>query len=70
MLRHPRPTTARQLAGSAAIARARLSHTLGADRTRYVALPARERVAPTTGHADEMLSRLLCESIPTSGRGQ
>lgn len=70
MLRPPRPTTARQLAGSAAIARARLSHTLGADRTRHVGLPARDRVAASTGHADEILVRLLGESLPTTGRGQ
>ncbi|NTU82600.1 MAG: hypothetical protein HGA45_25065 [Chloroflexales bacterium] len=70
MLRPTRPTTAHQPAGSAAIARARLMHTLGADRIRHIALPARERVAPTTGHTDEILGRLLGESLPASGRGQ
>lgn len=70
MQRPPRPTTARQLVGSAAVARARLTHTLGADRTRLVGLPARERIAAPTGHADEILNRLLGESLPVTGRGQ
>jgi hypothetical protein len=68
MLRLPHPT--RQAAGSAAIARTRLTYALGADRARQVVLPARERLAPTTGHADEFLGRLLGESLPASGRSQ
>jgi hypothetical protein len=56
MLRHSRLTPPAQPTSSAALARARLSQALSADRASV----ARSSRAPTAPPPEELLARLLC----------
>ena len=70
MLRLSRPPLVSQSVGSAAIARARLAHALEADRAHHEGRGLRERGTLSAGHADDILSSLLGESLPVTGRNQ
>ena len=70
MLRLSRPPLVSQSVGSAAIARTRLARALELDRALDAEREAYNRGTLCSDHADDILSSLLGESLPVTGRNQ